>query len=94
MMDIGSCRLSVCLSNVSQFWCFNKTREVFFQVFSILALASFPINAFAQCDVSGDIPFKVSNFASGGAYCVLCGGPWARATPLFRVPKQIGRAHV
>jgi hypothetical protein len=85
MTDITSSRISVCVSTVSQFSCFHKTRKVFLQVFFILALALFPINAFSQCNVSGNIPFVVSNFINN-PYCVVCDGPWGRASPLFRVP--------
>lgn len=85
MMDITSSRISVCVSTVAQFSRFYKTRKVFLQVFFILTLALVPINAFSQCNVSGDIPFDVSNSTSE-AYCVICDGPWFRASPLFRVP--------
>ena len=84
MMDITSSRIGVFLSSASHFSCFYWSRKLFLQILVILTLASFPVETFSQCNVSGDITFDVSNSTSDD-YCVICDGPWFRTSGLFRV---------
>ncbi len=52
------------------------------QFFIVLTLAFIPLKAFPQCDVTGDIPFVVTN-GSDTETCIQCNGPWFRASTVF-----------
>jgi hypothetical protein len=50
-------------------------------------LGLFPMKAFSQCSVSGDIPFTVSNNTDDD-FCIQCSGPSFRASTLFQVSAE------
>jgi hypothetical protein len=62
---------------------------VLLMLFLLSALTLFPVEAYSQCNETGDIPFTVSNNVivdkSPLDLCIQCTGPWARASDVCLV---------
>jgi hypothetical protein len=62
--------------SASSFGSFLIPAVAFLLVSAVLTL--YPLEAKAQCNVSGDIPFRVSSDFINEKWCIMCKGPWLR----------------
>jgi hypothetical protein len=67
-------------STVSSFDRSNMRRRRLLQTAFVLLLSLIPLKASPQCNVSGDIPFRITNNFTNDDWCFQCQGPFLRIT--------------
>jgi hypothetical protein len=67
-------------SAVSTFHRSEMPRTRLLQIAFALVLSLIPLKASPQCNVHGDIPFRITNNFTNDDWCFQCQGPWLRIT--------------